>query len=77
MRSPGRMLTRMWLTLTANGVYLHPFGSVITNRRANARLRERIGVDDANEVPWLLVRLGRSAEPPRSLRLETDALLAA
>jgi hypothetical protein len=73
----GRMLTRMWLTLTANGVYLHPFGSVITNRRANARLRERIGVDDAHEVPWLLVRLGRSAEPPRSLRLEIDALLAA
>jgi hypothetical protein len=73
----GRMLARIWLTLTAHGIYLHPFGSVITNRRANARLRERIDVDDANGIPWLLVRLGRSAEPPRSLRLETDTLLAA
>lgn len=73
----GRMLARLWLTLTAHGVYLHPFGSVITNRRANARLTERIGVDDAHGTPWLLVRLGRSEQPPRSLRLETDALLAA
>jgi hypothetical protein len=73
----GRMLARIWLTLTANGVYLHPFGSVITNTRARARLTERIGVDDAHGTPWLLVRLGRSEEPPRSLRLDTDALLAA
>jgi hypothetical protein len=73
----GRMLARMWLTLTANGVYLHPFGSVITNTRARARLTERIGVDDAHGTPWLLVRLGRGEQPPRSLRLETDALLAA
>jgi hypothetical protein len=73
----GRMLARIWLTLTANGIYLHPFGSVITNTRARARLTERIGVDDAHGIPWLLVRLGRSEQPPRSLRLDTDALLAA
>ena len=72
----GRMLARIWLTLTANGIYLHPFGSVITNPRANARLTERIGVDDAHRRPWLLVRLGRSEQPPRSLRLEADTLLA-
>ena len=72
----GRMLARIWLTLTANGIYLHPFGSVITNPRANARLTERIGVDPAHGTPWLLVRLGRSRQPPRSLRLETEALLA-
>jgi len=73
----GRMLARIWLTLTASGIYLHPFGSVITNPRANARLRERIGVDDAEGIPWLLFRLGRSDEPPRSHRLETDAILVA
>ena len=73
----GRMLARIWLTLTAEGVYLHPFGSVITNTRARARLTERIGVDDAHGTPWLLVRLGRSEQPPRSLRLDTDALVAA
>src|ERR671934_684087 len=70
----GRMLARIWLTLTKRGIYLHPFGSVITNRRANARPRERIAVD--NGTPWLLVRLGGSAEPPPSLRLETETLLA-
>ena len=71
----GRMLARIWLTLTAHGIYLHPFGSVITNRRANARLRERIGVEDAEGIPWLLFRLGHSEEPPRSHRLETEAIL--
>ena len=73
----GRMLARIWLTLTADGIYLHPFGSVITNPRANARLKERIHLEDEHGIPWLVVRLGRSEQPPRSVRLEADALLAA
>ena len=68
----GRLLGRIWLVLESHGLHLHPFGSVITNPTANARLRERFGVD---ETPWMLVRLGRSAGPPRSRRLRTDELL--
>ena len=73
----GRLLARLWLTLTARGVQLHPFGSIITNPRANARLRERIAVAEDETPPWLIVRLGYSAEPPRSHRLRTDELLVA
>jgi hypothetical protein len=73
----GRMLARLWLTLTRDGVQLHPFGSIITNARANARLRERIHVADGETPPWLVVRLGYSTEPPRSHRLRTDELLVA
>ena len=73
----GRLLARLWLTLTKHGVQLHPFGSIITNRRANARLRERIQIADGETAPWLIVRLGYSAEPPRSHRLRTDELLVA
>lgn len=73
----GRMLARLWLTLEQAGVRLHPFGSVITNPRAHARLRERIDVDEAAGEVWLLMRLGRSPRPPRSHRLEADELLVA
>ena len=71
------MLMRLWLTLEREGVQLHPFGSIITNARANARLRERIHVGDGETPPWLIVRLGYSAEPPRSHRLRADELLVA
>ena len=70
----GRVLMRLWLTMTRAGVHLHPFGSIVTNRIANTRLQQRIGPGDG--TLWLVMRLGRSAEPPRSHRLETDELLA-
>ena len=66
----GRLLARFWLTLTKHGVHLHPFGSIITNERANARLRERIGGD-----PWLILRLGYAPEPARSHRRTTEEVL--
>ena len=69
----GRMLMRLWLTTTRSGVQIHPFGSVITNATANARLQERIGADDG--TLWLVMRLGHSVEPPRSHRQETRELL--
>lgn len=68
----GRMLLRLWLTVTAAGLQLHPFGSIITNADANARLLQLVGGDGS---AWLVMRIGRSAQPPRSLRLETDELL--
>jgi hypothetical protein len=73
----GRLLARLWLTLTQHGVQLHPFGSIITNPRANARLRERLAVGEGETPLWLIVRLGYSAEPPRSHRLRTDEILVA
>jgi hypothetical protein len=73
----GRLLARLWLSMTAHGVQLHPFGSIVTNREANARLRERIAIDEARGTLWLIMRLGYSDDPPRSLRLETDELLVA
>jgi hypothetical protein len=71
----GRMLMRLWLTMTRSGVQLHPFGSVITNATANARLQQRIGAGEG--TLWLVMRLGHSAEPPRSHRLDTNELLVA
>jgi nitroreductase len=69
----GRMLLRLWLALTEHGLDLQPFGSVITNPTAHARLDERLG-NETDEV-WLLLRIGYGAEPPRSARLPLEAVL--
>jgi len=64
----GRMFLRFWLELTRHGLYLQPFGSVITNPTAHARLAERLTVDEAGHQVWLLLRIGSCPTPPRSLR---------
>jgi hypothetical protein len=73
----GRLLQRLWLTLTKHGVRLHPFGSIVTNADANACAHELLDLRPAPEAGtfWLAARLGYSAEPPRSHRLETEQLL--
>lgn len=69
----GRLLMRLWLTMTRHGIRLHPFGSVVTNPLSNARLQERIE-QDARTL-WLVMRLGRSEEPPGSYRRGVDELV--
>jgi hypothetical protein len=72
----GRMLMRFWLGLTAHGLSLQPFGSVITNPRAHARLAERLRVDEGEGEIWLLLRLGFGGEPPRSARRPAAEVVA-
>jgi hypothetical protein len=73
----GRLLQRLWLTMTAHGVQLHPFGSIVTNDEANARAHELLELTPDIGTFWLVLRLGYSSEPPRSHRLETEQLLVA
>jgi nitroreductase len=72
----GRMLMRLWLALTAHGLYLHPFGSVITNPASHARLAERLGADEEHGEIWLLLRVGYCSEPPRSARRPAAEVVA-
>ena len=67
---------RLWLAVTSHGLYLHPFGSVITNPVSHARLADRISVDDQGRELWLLLRLGFCAEPPRSARRPAAEMIA-
>jgi hypothetical protein len=71
----GRALARLWLTMTAHDVRLHPFGSIITNPRAHERLRERLTVAEGDAELWLIMRLGYSDEPPQSHRLKASDVL--
>lgn len=73
----GTLMQRLWLEMTRHGVYLHPFGSVVTNPAAHQQFLAKIGSQPADAPLWLLLRLGYGTEPPRSLRLDlTDILLS-
>lgn len=71
----GRLLQRLWLTMTARGLRLHPFGSIVTNAAANGRACKLLHVTPAAGTFWLVMRLGYGGEPPRSHRLDTEQLL--
>jgi hypothetical protein len=64
----GRMFLRFWLELTRHGLYLQPFGSVITNPTAHALMADTLMVNGAHGEVWLLLRTGYCPRPPRSLR---------
>ena len=70
----GVLMSRSWLELTKRGIGLHPFGSIITNTAAHARLREKLGPQRGADQLWMLIRLGRSDAPPRSYRLDEHAI---
>jgi hypothetical protein len=70
------MLLRLWLALTAHGLCLQPFGSVITNPTSHARLAEGLRVREDDREIWLLLRTGWAPEPPRSVRRQLAEVLA-
>jgi hypothetical protein len=70
----GHTLGRSWLELADKGLQMHPFGSVITNPVAHARLLRKLARPSSAEPLWLLARIGRSDAPPRSYRLDERSI---
>jgi hypothetical protein len=66
----GRMLLELWLAMAALGIYMQPFGSMLTNPIYAGRLAEQFRVNDC----WLIMRLGYSDPPPRAPRLQSILL---
>ena len=72
----GRCFLRIWLAFTRHDVYLHPFGTVVTNPRSHAAFVEAAGVAEGDgRLAWMLFRFGHSKPPPLALRRELDAML--
>ncbi|NYI69864.1 hypothetical protein GGQ54_000424 [Naumannella cuiyingiana] len=72
----GRCFLEVWLALTAHGIWLHPYGTVITNPTSHRRFAELVGArEDDGEMAWMLFRLGRSATPPRSHRRPVASMI--
>ena len=67
----GASLLRFWLELARAHIYIHPFGNLVTNAEAAARVRELTGIDNI----WLVFRIGHTAAPPRSYRRSLEQVL--
>jgi hypothetical protein len=69
--SAGAFLMQFWLELSRRKLFIHPFGNLVTNSQAKARLRELTSIDDV----WLVFRIGYTDEPPQSLRRPLNQVL--
>jgi nitroreductase len=67
----GRFLMRFWLETARLGLYIHPYGNLVTNQRAAAWCFEETGIADI----WLIFKIGYSPEPPRSYRRDLGEIL--
>lgn len=72
----GQCFMEIWVALTRHGVFLHPYGTVITNAQSHKALVELTGdTESEGHMTWLLFRLGYSVTPPRSYRRDLSAML--
>ncbi len=71
----GQLLGQLWLKATEHQVYMHPFGSVITNTRAHAQLDKHVSFRSGHSEIWFLARLGYGDTPPGSYRLDINDIL--
>ncbi|MBA3662232.1 MAG: hypothetical protein H0W64_10910 [Gammaproteobacteria bacterium] len=82
----GRMMARWWLTMTKHDVYLHPFGSVITNPEAFKLFNDKVKDEHLDVRPksnqqnpiWMLTRNGYSQtneKPPQAQRIPTEKMI--
>ena len=71
----GRTLARCWLLLTRDGIYIQPFGSLITNAKAYKKINEMCAQPGEGKKIWMIFRAGYCKEPVRSYRLDTDEII--
>jgi hypothetical protein len=67
----GRFLIRFWLECTRVGLFIHPYGNLVTNRPVAERVQKELGLTDT----WLVFKIGRSAPPPQSHRRSVEEIL--
>jgi nitroreductase len=60
----GKLLLHFWFELTRLGLYIHPFGNLVTNKPARAWLEQELATRDI----WFVFRIGYTEEPPKSYR---------
>jgi hypothetical protein len=71
----GTALGRLWLKLTEEGAYMQPFGSLITNERAEKTIAAKVHNPALPGTVWFIFRAGYSDLPARSYRLETKDII--
>jgi hypothetical protein len=72
----GRAFLRLWLHFTRAGVYLHPFGTVITNPSSHDMFVRALDITEGDgEMAWMLFRFGHSKTPPFAHRRPAERML--
>jgi hypothetical protein len=75
MLRTGHLLIRLWLIMTKHKIFLHPYGSIITNDKSRTEMLKKMDIGDeenGHKMVWLLMRMGYSQQPPRSERLPIE-----
>jgi nitroreductase len=67
----GKLLTAFWLELTRQGLYIHPFGNLVTNLPARREFEAAMAARDV----WFVFRIGYTPEPPESYRHSVSQIL--
>ena len=67
----GRFLMRFWLETARHNLYIHPYGNLVTNKKAAQWMLAETTIPDL----WLVFKIGYSAEPPQSYRLTVKEIL--
>lgn len=72
----GRTVMDIWIELSKQGKYLHPFGTVVSNEQAHKDFAHLAGEHDESRASYIvfIFRAGVSDEPVRSARLPLDHL---
>jgi hypothetical protein len=60
----GRFLLRFWLETARLGLFIHPYGNLVTNPAAATWLAESTSIQGI----WLIFKIGQSETPPKSYR---------
>jgi hypothetical protein len=60
----GRFLIRFWLETAKLGLFIHPYGNLVTNPAAAKWMAETTNIKDI----WLIFKIGYSEVPPKSYR---------
>ena len=67
----GRFLMRAWLELARHNLFIHPYGNLVTNKKAAAWFVDETGFTDV----WLIFKIGYSGQPPKSYRRSVEEVL--
>jgi hypothetical protein len=71
----GKMMARCWLLITKEGAFIQPFGSLVTNEKANKKINSVFTQPTGEKEIWMIFRLGYSKKPAKSFRLATQDYL--
>lgn len=72
----GRLFTETWLLLSEYGYCLQPFGTVVANKTSLQKFYQVVDVSPKEDKSiWIIFKMGKSKEPPKSHRLPIEELL--